>query len=238
MTIKTPPITANPQLTLDLSLPEQFSFQNFVIGENHETIYTLERLLSVQAESTYLFGGRGVGKTHLLHALCALAEQNGLTSIYLPGKDLLNFQPGVLEGIADIDLVCLDDIDVFAGHLEWETAIMALFNLLRAGGKRLVVVARERANFLGMTLPDLVSRLTWGYVFQIKPLSDDNFARALTIHAKEKGIQLANDVALYLSRRCPRQMHKALKIIDILDKTSLSQKKKVTIPFIKQVLGW
>lgn len=230
--------SSSPQLTLDLSLPEQFSFQNFVVGDNHEVIYTLERFFESSPESCYLYGSRGVGKTHLLHALCSKAEQKGLTSMYLPGKDLKNFQPEVLDGIADIDVVCLDDIDVFAGQRDWETAIMALFNQLKAAGKRLIIAASERAHFIGIELPDLASRLTWGYVFHVKALSDDDFANALTIHAKEKGIELAKDVALYLSRRCPRQMHKALNIIDILDKTSLSQKKKVTIPFIKQVLGW
>ena len=230
--------TKLPQLTLNLSLPQNFGFKNFVTGENSEAIYTLKNYLTMPVENIYLYGSSGVGKTHLLHALCSLAEENGKSSIYLPGKDLINFQPTVLDGLAEIDLVCFDDIDIFAGKNEWERAVMVLFNLLKTNGKRFVMTAKNKAQHSGIQLADLSSRLAWGYVFQLKSLSDNDFAKALVLQAKEKGIELSDEVSQYLSKRCPRQMHKALNIIDILDKTSLSQKKKITIPFIKTVLGW
>lgn len=225
------------QLTLNLRLRDEATFENFQIGENEELIESLKNLFSSNEFPVVYLWGRDVGRTHLLQSCCQLASQLNLTSIFLSLKNHQQFSPQILEGIEDVFLVCLDDVEAIAKNPEWEEALFHFYNRSREKEARLVVSGCSTANQLGFSLPDFTSRLAMALCYQVKPLTDSQKLIALKSRAQARGIILGEEVGQYLLTHCPRNMRTLFQTLDCLDMASLQSKRKLTIPFVKEVLN-
>jgi DnaA family protein len=151
-------------------------------------------------------------------------------------SELKHLAVEVLDGLESIDIICLDDIDVISGEPQWQQAIFDLYNRLLEQNKRLIITGNQSAQQLGITLPDLVSRLTWGYTEQVKALTDEEKIKALQFRAQQRGLLLSDDVVKFLLNRLSRDMGSLIESLDVLDKASIIEQRKITIPFIKDVL--
>ena len=224
------------QLALDIQLKDSSSFENFSPGENREVLSNIRQLADghVPSHITYIWRGDGVGKTHLLQAACRrVHERDGLPA-YVPLRDHAQMSPGVLEGLIDCALVCIDDIDAIASNKEWERAVMVLYEELNQNVP-LLIAARNNARSIGLTLPDLATRLSSGLVYQLSPLNDEDKLIAIQQRAQARGFELADDVGRYVLSRYPRDTHALFELLDRLDKSSLAEQRRVTIPFIKSL---
>ena len=85
-------------------------------------------------------------------------------------------------------------------------------------------------------LLDLRSRLNCGLVIQINELNDPEKIKTLQLHAQQRGLTLPTSVGHFLLKRCARNMHDLLKLLDKLDEASLIAQRKLTIPFVKKTL--
>ena len=227
----------SPQLTLGLSLKDEATFDNFYSGKNAEIVSELKKISSGQGEKViYLCGTRGQGCSHLLQACCHHAHQYQLGSVYLPLANLLSLSPEILNGLEALSLVCLDDLQVVAGHPEWEEAIFYLYNRVYDAGGRIVIAAHDLPKAIQLGLPDLESRLSWGIIYQLHPLSDEEKLIVLTMRALRRGINLSEEVGRYILTHCPRHMGTLFAALDALDKASLAAQRRLTIPFVKEVL--
>ncbi|RUO38524.1 DnaA regulatory inactivator Hda [Aliidiomarina shirensis] len=230
------------QLPLPVQLPDHAQFSNFVLGDNAQAHAHLARLPEAtwqpQDQFTLLFGGSGRGKTHLLCALCEAFADAGRSSIYLPLSELANPQAvAALNGIESYDVIALDDIHAVIAIPEWANALFALFN--RVTDKRdsyLVCTSLQSTARLPIALPDLRSRLQLAVSFHLKTLSDSEKVQAMQQHAKARGLELAADVGEYMMHRLSRDMHQLMSVLDELDKASMARQRRLTLPFIKQVL--
>lgn len=83
---------------------------------------------------------------------------------------------------------------------------------------------------------DLRSRLGWGLVYQVKPLTDAERAVYLSTEAERRGMRLADEVVWYLLARVRRDLPTLGGILDLLDRTSLEQKRHITLPFVREAL--
>lgn len=228
----------NRQLPLGLRLKASARFSNFVAGPNEELMIQLRRTAAGEGEPFFLcWGGSGSGKTHLLQASCHLAAERGRSVAYLSLRDSDAWQPELLEGWEQYQLVCLDDVDAVAGQRHWEEALFYLYNRIRELGGGLVVSACSAPARLSLCLPDLVSRLGWGLVYQLQPLSDEQRLRALQLRARQRGCEMPDETGRYLMRRMPRDMSDLFDVLDRLDEASLIAQRKLTVPFVKSVLG-
>jgi DnaA family protein len=90
---------------------------------------------------------------------------------------------------------------------------------------------------LSLSLPDLRSRLGWGVVYQLKPLNDSQRMKALQLRARQKGCEMPDETAAYLLRRLPRDLPALFDLLERLDEASLAAQRKLTVPFVKSVLG-
>ena len=88
-----------------------------------------------------------------------------------------------------------------------------------------------------MSLEDLRSRFSWGVVYQVQSLKDDDKITVLQMRAKRRGLSLNKDVAQYLLVHLPRNMKDLIAVLEKLDVASLAAQRSLTIPFVKQVLG-
>lgn len=224
--------TDSPQLPLRIGLRDSATFANFHPGENASACHALEQR---QEPFIYLWGAGGSGKTHLLQAACHAMSEAGQAAIYLPLSEP-GLMPVMLEGMEQMALVCLDDIDAVAGDPTWEQALFHLYNRLRDNGHHLVAAGSAPPAALGLCLPDLVSRLGWGPVFKLQHLSDEAKGEALRRRAANRGMALSPEVTSYLLQRAPRDMHALFALLERLDEVSLAAQRKLTIPFVREFL--
>ena len=228
----------NPQLPLGLELRDSARFDGFFAGPNREAVDSLRLAAAGQGESlVYLAGPAGMGKTHLLQAACHHAAGNRRASTYLPMQQLFELAPAVLEGMEQMDLVCLDDVQLMAGDEAWEHGLFNLFNRLREAGGSLLVAGEQRPGLSGFCLPDLVSRLGWGVTYVLRPLDDADMLAALSCRAAGRGLELPEETASFLLKRIPRDPASVFNLLDRLDEASMIEQRRLTIPFVKSVLA-
>lgn len=231
-------MTKISQLPLAVHLPDDETFASFYCPNDETVLKQLTAFVSGEGTSNgfYLFGQQGVGKSHLLHASCSIASELSLNSLCLSLSELRHLSVEVLANLEQIDLICLDDLHLIAGNPQWEQGIFDLYNRVIEKNKRIIISGNESAKNLGVTLPDLVSRLTWGLTEQIKPLDDSGKIKAIKMRSKFRGIELSDDSAKFLLNRLSRDMNSLVQSLDVLDKASIRAQRKITIPFIKDVL--
>ncbi|MFN3579858.1 MAG: DnaA regulatory inactivator Hda [Pseudomonas sp.] len=230
------------QLPLGIKLNDEATFTNFYAGPNAAAVAAVKRLADPRVGSAesfiYLWGPPASGRSHLLQAAChQMAEAEGL-AMYLPLAELKAHGPGVLEGMEEFDLLCLDQVDAVAADEGWEEALFHLYNRLRDQGRGLLVAASAAPRALPLRLPDLASRLSWGLVFQLQALSDEDKHGMLKLRAELRGLQLSDEVARYMLSRGARGMAELFAALEQLDQASLQAQHRLTIPFVKRVMGW
>lgn len=225
------------QMPLGLRLKEQATFDNYYIGEHAEVVTALKSAARGEGESIiYLCGPRGQGLSHLLQAACYEASLHHRSSVYLPLRELVALSPDMLLGLESLSLVCIDDVQVLAENKAWEEAVFHLFNRVRDAGGTLMITGQVLPKELPLSLPDLISRLSWGVVYALHPLTDDEKLKVIIMRARERGITLSEEVGKYLLSHCPRHMRTLLAALDTLDRASLAAQRRLTIPFVKEVL--
>lgn len=230
------------QIPLAISSDADLTFDNFYQADSQQPVIAeLKKFARQDAAAyhepfVYLWGSQGCGLSHLLNA-----TQNYYASPlmqYLPLKELINYSPvDILEGLEDLDLVCIDDIDCLSDSLEWQERVFYLFNRLRDSGKKLLVGGHAPPAQLSLQLPDLQSRLQWGVTLYVEPLSDADKQQAIQFYAQSLGMQLSDEVASYLLQRTDRSSQALFKLVRQLDHASLAEQRKLTIPFVKTQLN-
>ncbi|MGD8483959.1 MAG: DnaA regulatory inactivator Hda [Thioalkalispiraceae bacterium] len=223
------------QLPLGITWRDHATFNNFYTGKNAQLVSSL--VLATEP-LIYLWGEAGSGKSHLLQAVCHKASEQGGSQqpLYLPMQELVELPAAMLEGMEGMNPVCIDDVQCIAGNPQWETALFHLFNRLRDQGVRLIISASAAPAQLGIQLPDLVTRLAWGAVYQLQPLDDDGKRVALQQRATQRGLELPDEVVQYVLKRSARDMSSLFELLDKLDAASLAAQRKLTIPFVKPFL--
>ncbi len=182
-----------------------------MVGRNAEALFQLKRtvLEHDDARFIYLWGETGCGKSHLIQACNALASTAGL------------------------DMICVDDVHTLSD--DDQIALFDLYNQLRESGGRLLVSGIAAPGQMGLR-DDLATRLAWGLSYQLHPLSDEEKTQALKIHADARGMKLPDEVLDYCLRHLRRDMPSLIATIDALDEWSLTDKRAVTLPLLKQLL--
>ncbi len=223
------------QLTLDLGTPPPSTFDNFHIGANAELVARLRGLDAalmagpIADRTFYVWGEPGNGRSHLLHALADEAPPGHVR--YLGPQSALaafTFDPRVT-------IYAVDDCDSLSGAQQ--IALFNLFNEVRSY-PACALVATGNAPPMGLAVrEDLRTRLGWGLVFHLAPLSDEGKAAILKLAARERGIALADDVPAYLLTHFRRDMPSLMGLLDALDRFSLEQKRAVTLPLLRAMLA-
>jgi len=225
------------QLALGVKLRDSSVFESFLAADNQSVVDALRNVRAGEAPTcVFLQGAQGAGKTHLLQALCVTTGQRRLTATYLPLRELVDMSPDVVSGCGELDCVCVDDIERIAGRADWERAIFVLHQHLDEHQGRLVVASTLAPAVSGIELPDLRSRLAGGLVLTLQPLDEAGQIAALQLRAQIRGFDLPLDTAQYLLRRLPRDMASLCEFLDQLDEASLAAQRRLTVPFVREVM--
>lgn len=125
--------------------------------------------------------------------------------------------------------------DVHALDNEAQIALFNTFNQTKQEGGVLITAGLHAPTQMNLR-DDLATRLAWGLVYQLHPLTDDEKAQALKTHAKERGMKLPDEVVDYCLRYLRRDLPTLMAVLNALDEWSLTEKKPVTVPMLKKLL--
>ena len=228
------------QLPLAVSPRDDATFDNFYAQGNEQLVTALRSVGLPDGErSLFLYGTVGCGRSHLLQATCHSVDARNGHSVYLPLADLVDFNPADLfAGLEQVDLVCLDDIHKVVESAVWAEQLFHLYNRLKAADTALVVSADGPPRRLTVVLADLVSRLSWGSVYRVETGDESYWMALLQSRARGRGLIMGDDVAQFIVHRHQRDGHGLMQVLDTLDRVSLSAQRRLSIPFVKQVMGW
>lgn len=228
------------QLGLSIPLRDHADFSNYHVSrQNNEAVQAVQQLIADGRGLVFVHGNSLSGRTHLLQAACIKAQSCLGSALYLPLQDLATTAaPGILSGLDSVGLIAVDDVHCIAGQAAWEEALFHLYNRCLQSQQALLFSADVSPQKLALSLPDLRSRLTAALIYKLNPLSDQDKKACLSLRAANLGLQLSEEVAQYILLRADRNMANLMATVVRLDQETLSQRRKLTIPFVKQVMGW
>ena len=222
------------QLALDLGLAAPPSLSNFVPGHNRSAWDHLVQActqLGRGAMPTYLWGPAGSGKTHLLAAVRQAFLDAGETVGWAdPARDLTSFDERW-------SVLLLDDCHRYSPRQQAMAFHWFVQALAPVDGVTRWVLAAGDAPPTDLPLrDDLRSRLGWGHVFQLQPLSEAERRAVLRQAADGRGLALSDELLDYLLRRFPRDLASLMALVDQLDSYALQTRRAPTIPLVKAML--
>jgi DnaA family protein len=220
------------QLALALLPHPEASFANFVPGRNAEALAVLQRLARGCGTErfVYLWGEEGSGRSHLLHAVAREADAAGRRAVHLEASA----SGAAWDAVEANDVLTIggaDKLDAAA-----QEALFAAYNRIREGTGCLVVSAHAAPRGLSLR-SDLATRLAWGLVYELHPLSEDDKLEAMRARARTLGFDLPPEIQGYVLRHSRRDLPSLLKLIDLVDQHSLQTQRMVTLPLVREVLA-
>jgi len=195
------------QLVLDIGPAAEPDFDNYIAGPNAEALARVRSLADGSLSEAIVYLWGDPGSGRT-HLLQAAARHNP-------------------------QLVIADDVESLEPAAQQQ--LFAAINAAREGAAP--VLAAGRLSPAGLALrEDLRTRLAWGLVYQLKPLSDAEKAQHLRAEAARRGLPLSDEVVGYLLTRFPRDLPSLNGVLDALDRYSLAAKRPVTLPLVREAL--
>ena len=229
------------QMPLKIGLRDDACFETFVT-EKESLAVALNALqtalLKDSGSAFYLFGSGGVGKTHLLQAACRFVTEKNQASVFLPISDAsLPLIPDVLIGLEQMPLVCLDDIDDKVGDKKWELALANLLTKSSVQGHTVLLSGETPINDWSITTQELAKALMNVLPIEMQGLEQKaEVVVALQRHSAKMGFELPSEVGNFLIKKFSTDLQELLAVLKLLEQATLVEKRRLTLPFVKQVL--
>jgi chromosomal replication initiator protein len=235
-----------------LALNPDYVFEQFVTGPGNRLSHAASVAVAEQPGKAYnplfIHGGVGLGKTHLLQAICQKVLENDRDSriLYLSCETFTNqFIAAVETGEMNqfrlryrhVDVLVIDDIHFLAGHDRTQEEFFHTFNTLYQGHKQIIISADGPPSEIPELEERLVSRFNWGLVARIeKPCYETRIA-ILQKKARMRGLTLAEDVICYIAAKVENNTRELEGAITKLQGMSLLQNGVIDLELAKEALG-
>ena len=225
------------QLPLPLKLDRFAAFETFVADSNETLVRHLKTVArGERSDVIWICGAKGRGKSHLLQATCRAADRAKIRPMYLPLGTDGELDPDCLLDLDRIGLLALDQVDAVAGRPAWEARLFAVLEGMQSSGRPLLLAAHTVPSAAPFALADLASRAAAATVYRLNPLSDDGQRQAIEEHARGLGLELDEATARYLLTRVEREIGELCRWLDRLDRASLVEQRRITVPFVRKAL--
>jgi chromosomal replication initiator protein len=200
----------------DHNLDPHYTFETFVEGKSNQLGKAAAMQVAQNPGRAYnpllLYGGTGLGKTHLMHAAGNLMCQQkpGTKVLYLRSEQFVSAMIEALRAknmdafkrrFRSVDALLIDDIQFFAGKDTTQEEFFHTFNALFEGKQQIILTCDRYPKEVDKLEPRLKSRLGWGLSVAIEPPDFETRAAILLSKAHDKGVDVPEDVAMLLARR-------------------------------------
>ncbi|MFZ9971490.1 MAG: chromosomal replication initiator protein DnaA [Candidatus Limnocylindrus sp.] len=202
--------------TRPTNLNARYTFATYVVGSASRLAHAASQSVSERPGGAYnplfLYGGTGLGKTHLLHAIGnAVMERSPKRRVlYITGEAFTNeFILGIQQGAADafrsrfrkIDVLLIDDIQFIADKERTQEEFFHTFNTLHSAGKQIVITSDRTPKEISLLEERLRSRFEWGLIADISSPDLETRIAILRSKVEESGVIVADDVLEQVARR-------------------------------------
>jgi chromosomal replication initiator protein len=195
------------------SINTRYTLDSFVVGPSNRMAHAACMAVAENPAKAYnplfLYGGVGLGKTHLLHAIGSEAHRRGLQVLYVPSEeftnDLINSiqkrtTAAFRERYRQIDVLLIDDIQFIAGKESTQEEFFHTFNTLHGQDKQ-IIISSDRPPKALVTLEErLRSRFEWGLTVDIQPPDLETRIAILRTKAERAGRQVPNEIIELIAR--------------------------------------
>lgn len=234
------------QLLLNFPAHPEFNFSNFVISQGSRFAFEAAKNFCAQSEtlfhSLFLFGQENLGKTHLLLSIGNLVAERGARAIYIKGGD---FKKKIGEGkslkeqqkqLLNVDYFLLDDVEEMASSTAAQEKLYNIYNTIIDNGGKVAFTSSFSPEKIKNAESYLTSRFEWGMLAEIKSIDDETTSKIIQKLANDICLTLPKNIINYLLTRIPRDFISIQNAISTINQESYTQKKKVTLPLVKNAL--
>ncbi len=196
---------AEPEETAEHQFNEEYSFERFVVGSSNTFAHAAAKAVAQAPGTSYnpllIYGGSGLGKTHLLFAIAGTVEKNNPSAhiVYVKGADFINeFIESIQARTADefrnkyreADLLLVDDIQFIAGHPRTEEEFFHTFNTLHEAKKQIVLISDRLPSEMVNLEERLRTRFESGLIVDIQPPDFETRLAIINLKCKRLGLDL------------------------------------------------
>ena len=237
----------------DISAPldPKFTFDNFIVGKPNELAYAAAQRVAqsevVSFNPLFLYGGVGLGKTHLMHAVAwNIKKRNPKKNVvYLTAekfmyqfikalrfKNIMSFK----EQFRSVDVLMIDDVQFIIGKDNTQEEFFHTFNTLIDKKRQIIISADKSPADLDGLEDRLKSRLGWGLVADIHPLTYELRLGILQAKAEQKSIKLKQEVMEFLANKITNNVREMEGALNRLAVHATIQDSDISVDLVKDVL--
>lgn len=229
----------------------KYSFDSFVVGSSNQFAHAAARAVAESPSKTYnplfLYGGVGLGKTHLLHAIGTFIEEKNpdMNVVYISSETFVNDLISSIrhektvpfrEKYRSSDVLLVDDIQFLAGKERTQEEFFHTFNALYNNQKQIIISSDSPPREIPTLEERLSSRFEMGLLADIQPPELETKIAILTKKAAAEGLKIEDDISHFIASRVKSNIRELEGcLIRIIAYSSLTN-KEITLEFVKEVL--
>jgi chromosomal replication initiator protein len=240
-----------PPAEFDGNLDPNYTFDSFVEGKSNQLGKAAAIQVATNPGRAYnpllLYGGTGLGKTHLMHAAGNLIRENNPRTkvMYLRSEQFVSAMIDALRNknmdefkrrFREVDALLIDDIQFFAGKNTTQEEFFHTFNALFEGKQQIILTCDRYPKEVDNLEPRLKSRLGWGLSVAIEPPDFETRAAILLSKAQSKGMNLPEEVALLIAKRMRSNVRDLEGALNTLAARGNFLGRAITLEFAQETL--
>jgi len=245
--LRTLPMTAGPLLRLH----PDYTFENFVVGPSNRLVHASCVAVSQSPGSTYnplfIYGNSGLGKTHLLHAVCCETKVRFADAVIqlLSCEDFVNrFIRAIEDGnltsfhnqFRTVDMLVIDDIQFLRKREQSQEEFFHTFNALYNNGKQIILSADSAPSEIPSLEERLISRFNWGLVARIDPPSYETRVAIVQKKAHLRDLDISEEVAEYVARKVQANIRELEGALTTIYALSVTSGKEITLELAQKAI--
>jgi len=234
------------------NLNSRYTFENFVVGPSNRHAHAYSLAVSESPAKAYnplfIYGGVGLGKTHLMHAICHSIKSKSTTAVkicYMPSEKFTNelidaiqhhTTPAFRQKYRNVDILVIDDIHFIAGKESTQEEFFHTFNTLYDAHKQIIISSDRPPKEISNLQERLVSRFSWGLTTDIQPPDLETRVAILKKKIEREPVAVPDDVIFFIAQLIKTNIRELEGALIRAIAYSLLEEKPITLELTKEVL--